>query len=371
MFFYDRVALDGTRRTKDGYLVADVRAARTGIQLYRGFEVGRPDLDIVRVYRPPEEVFSTDSLASYPHKPITNDHPPTTVTAGNWKQFSVGHIGGDVARDGEYVRIPMMMADQSAINDFESGKRELSPGYNCDLDWAAGVTSAGEIYDAIQKNIRINHVALVDAGRGGEDCRVGDHEQASGEGKGTKDMTLRTMTVDGITIEMSDTAIQVVSKRIKDHETAISAKDGEIVALTKQLSDKEAELKTKDGEIAALKTQIPDAATLDARAAERAETISMAKAVLGDSFIPAGKSDTDIRRAVVDAKLGDAAKGMDDAGIVGAFRVLATQTDPIRDAMRGTGVPAPTTAIQARDKAYADNLTFLSDAWKGNNKGVA
>ena len=45
------------RTTADGYLVATPRIARTGIQIYNGAEVGRPEMPQVRIYRPPEEVF--------------------------------------------------------------------------------------------------------------------------------------------------------------------------------------------------------------------------------------------------------------------------------------------------------------------------
>jgi predicted metalloprotease len=49
---YDTGVLDdaaGVRVTQDGYLVAQPRIARTGIQLYRGRECGKPDVDTVRL----------------------------------------------------------------------------------------------------------------------------------------------------------------------------------------------------------------------------------------------------------------------------------------------------------------------------------
>ena len=55
------------RITNDGYLVAMPRIARSGIQVYAGHEVCRPDLDRVRVYRPPEEVFHADAMLSLIH----------------------------------------------------------------------------------------------------------------------------------------------------------------------------------------------------------------------------------------------------------------------------------------------------------------
>lgn len=164
MQFFDAVQLDATkrRRTKDGYLVAMARAARSGIQVYGGAEVGRPDLRTVKVYRPADEVFSRDSLSSYAHKPLTSDHPVEPVTATNWRDHAVGFVGDEVARDGEHVRIPLMLADAAAIAALEAGKRELSAGYSCRLDWTAGTTPEGEAYDAVQRDIVINHVAMVD-----------------------------------------------------------------------------------------------------------------------------------------------------------------------------------------------------------------
>ncbi|MQX46580.1 DUF2213 domain-containing protein, partial [Sinorhizobium medicae] len=70
MKFTDLAPIAGTRRTADGYLVADVRTARTGIQLYAGHEVGKPEMATVKVYRPEDQVFDKASLGSYAHKPV-------------------------------------------------------------------------------------------------------------------------------------------------------------------------------------------------------------------------------------------------------------------------------------------------------------
>lgn len=173
---FDRVTVDAkdVRRTADGYLTATPRVARTGIQVYSGAEMGRPQMDRVLVYRPEDEVFHKDALASMTHRPMTNDHPPVQVTAANWKEHAVGQLGDSALRDGEFVRIPMVMMDSNAIKDFDSGKRELSFGYSCDVEWTEGVTKDGQTYDAIQRGIRGNHLALVDAARGGEKLRIGD-----------------------------------------------------------------------------------------------------------------------------------------------------------------------------------------------------
>ncbi|MGA7453734.1 MAG: DUF2213 domain-containing protein [Rhodoplanes sp.] len=91
--FYDDLPLGDVRITKNGYLVAEPRVARTGVQLYKGVECGRPDLDTVRVYRPPSEVFDVEALSSLTHKPITSEHPSGPITASNWKKHAVGQTG--------------------------------------------------------------------------------------------------------------------------------------------------------------------------------------------------------------------------------------------------------------------------------------
>jgi hypothetical protein len=115
MLMFDKLAVTDVRRTADGYLVADARIARVGIQTYLGSEVGKPEMAQVRVYRSEEEVFHQDSLSSFAHRPITLDHPPVSVNARNWKKYAVGIASDEVVRDGGYVRIPMMVTDQAAM----------------------------------------------------------------------------------------------------------------------------------------------------------------------------------------------------------------------------------------------------------------
>src|SRR5215471_10659887 len=123
---------------KNGFVVAVPRVARTGIQLYRGFEVGRNDMDVVRVYRPPDAVFAHKALTSLANKPLTLDHPFANVTSRNWKEHAVGATGSEVARDGEFIRVPMTLMDQSAIHAVNNGKSQLWVGYGAKLIWGDG-----------------------------------------------------------------------------------------------------------------------------------------------------------------------------------------------------------------------------------------
>jgi hypothetical protein len=183
MHLTDRLTIDGTKRTADGYLAINARAARAGnVQTYLGAEVGRPDLSQVRVYRPDGEVFSKDTMASFAHRPVTMGHPSTPVSATNWNQFAKGWSDGEIARDGEFIRINMLLADADAIRAVESGVREISMGYDCDLIWGAGTSPSGEVYDARQSRIRGNHVAIVERARGGSELRIGDSAMNANDG---------------------------------------------------------------------------------------------------------------------------------------------------------------------------------------------
>lgn len=189
MHLNDRLTIDATRRTVDGFLAVNARVAKAGnVQLYRGDEVGRPDLGTVRVYRPRDEV--SKARPSFAHKPVTLGHPSSAVTADNWASLAKGWSGDEVAIEGDIIRVPMLLADAEAIKAVEGGTRQLSMGYDCSLDWTPGTSPAGEAYDAIQRDIRGNHIALVTAARGGPELTIGDSMSTTNDGRPTAGMTI-------------------------------------------------------------------------------------------------------------------------------------------------------------------------------------
>lgn len=377
MQFTDAAVVAGTRRREDGYLVADARIARTGIQTYLGSEVGRDDMATVRVYRPGAEVFSEATLKSAAHRPVTNDHPADAVNSSNWKQFAVGQTGDEVTGEGIFLRVPLMVSDESAIRDIEAGKRELSAGYTCTLDFAPGKTPAGEPYDAIQKNIRLNHVAIVARGRAGSEVRIGDDATQWGaapipptmdkEPRAMSD-ALRTVVVDGLSVSTTDQGAQAITKLQND----LASSAAKIETLT---ADHTAVLAKKDEEIGALKADLkkaqdalPKPADLDRLVADRVALVTAAKAIDKD-ITTDGLTDADIRKAAVAKKLGaDMVKDASEAEITGMFKALtkdAKAADPVRDALN-TRDTASLTAVTDAHKAM---VTGLQDAWK--TKGAA
>lgn len=163
-------------RTPEGYLCVKGVAARTGVYQYVSTELDLPGpARIVNVYRPPEEVFAPESMASYIDKDVTNDHPSDLVNSTTFREVSVGHVRG-VERDGDNLIVDMIIKDQSAIDEIESGKAELSPGYTAEYVEEPGQAPDGTLYELVQRDIKINHNAVVNAARAGKVARIFDHK---------------------------------------------------------------------------------------------------------------------------------------------------------------------------------------------------
>lgn len=322
----DTVQLTDRRLTDEGFLVVDALIARAGVQAYHARELGLKDRDpneVVRLYRPEAEVFDEKSLASYCGKPVTDNHPSEFVNSRNARRFTVGHVSDAVSRQGEHVAGRLTVITAEAVDAVQSGKVEVSAGYELDIETTAGKTDAGEAYDAIAKNIRVNHVALVDRGRCGGSCRITDCESCSTrEGNHVK-----TITIDGITVEgVPEQAAQLFDREIEKLKGSNSA-------LETRVADAEKAKETAEGALAAEKKRAEDAEkalkdatsaeALDAAVAERASVIEIAKVHVKD-FDPKGKTSDAIRREVLVASgvmTADAEKS--DEYVAAAFDGLA------------------------------------------------
>lgn len=379
MKFQDAVVLnrEKTHTIDGGYLVTVARSVRTGIQRYLGSEMGLDGVDFIDVYRPEEEVFSNDSLASFSHAPITIDHPKEMVDSKNWGYLAVGEVSTAAKKDGEWVMLPLILKDQAAIDALRSGKKELSAGYNSEIEFVDGVAPDGTPYQAVQRNIRINHLALVDRARAGSKARIEDGASKWGispkqmDSKGDSDMSnqaMKTVLVDGISIETTDQGAQVIAKLqdsiaklTADHEKAIADKDVEIATKDKEIADKDVKIK-------GLEDKVLDESALDARVTARADLIAKAKMVDADVKTD-GLSDAAIRRAVVVASVGDSVKDKSDAYIEARFDHLVEEHKDSGDTLKvladqGTRpVPAGVGGAKAQQAAYDASVSDLN-AWR-------
>lgn len=155
MIRYDRVAIHATK-TGEGFIRDKPIVGRTGILEYRN-----PDGSTRREYRPPEEAFNADSLNSLQGKPITMGHQGMVTSDNSNIIQPIGTVLSPGRQDKDNI-----VADV-VIYQLPTEARELSCGYNLDLEETPGVTPDGQPYDAIQRHIRYNHVAVVPKGRAG------------------------------------------------------------------------------------------------------------------------------------------------------------------------------------------------------------
>lgn len=152
---YDTVTFVATK-TDEGFIRDSPIVGRTGILIYQNADGTQR-----REYRPPEEAFNADSLASLLGKPITIGHKAMVTSKNAGKVKPVGAVLSEGRKDGNTIRADIV------IYNLDTAARELSCGYSLNTEETPGTTPEGERYDAIQRNIVYNHIAIVPKGRAG------------------------------------------------------------------------------------------------------------------------------------------------------------------------------------------------------------
>lgn len=384
---YDLGGLEKPARTPAGFLRADAHLSRAGIFLYR-----QPDGTVRRELRPEEEVFHADSMASFALAPVTDDHPPSNLTAENAREYQRGAVGENVRRDEDHMRAQVLVTDKDLIAKMEKGKSQVSCGYTCDVELTPGEWR-GQRYDAVQRRIRGNHLAVVERGRAGSARVRMDANDAAmvsdppgGEPAPTPEHTVTTKTFrhDGITYEGSEQVMELVSKLAKERLDAVTALESVkadaqklVDAATAKLDQAKSELEKAKADASKLPEQIRG--ELKARAALELG----ARKILGKTAKLDGKTDREVRADVLkklEPKLDVAGKSDEyvtarfDAAIDGA---ADSTEDALTEVRRGTERNDDTEAdvdTHDVDAAAARNKKAMGELWKepiGRNGGKA
>lgn len=371
--FNDRVSVGEIKDTKEGYLVATARVARTGEQLYLAGELGEAatkagfkPTDVVRVYRHADQVFSDSTLSSVTRVPVTLDHPPESVTAENWAKYSKGEVGDAYTKDTEWIVVNPMIKDAAAVQAARTTHREISMGYDAEIVPARdGIDADFEMH-----NIRMNHLALVPRGRAGDKARIGDSWGISPVNDNEPTQPGTPPKTEGghmttKTVVLGDKAVQVLAEDAAEVERY---KDSLAQQMADAQSTHDAAVAAKDAELAKLQAKLDDAtgkilsdADLDAKVAARAELVSVAKSIAPEVKTE-GVKDADIRKAVVTAKLGDSAiADKSDAYIDARFDILAEDAkpnDPVAGAFKkGIKTNDADTELNDAHNGYVARLT--------------
>ena len=285
----DKLSYPITRReyTEEGFLRAPGRVARTGIQEYLAGELGLPGDQnrIVRVFRPESEVFKQESLDSYSGADITIEHPSKMVDSESYKNVSIGTISGSATKDGSFVLANLIIKDSTGIKTAERGKVQLSAGYSAIYD--DNVPENAD-YEYIQRDIQINHVALVDRARGGVQARLFDNKtELNKVGKITLD--------SGKSVDVQDESAAVL---VNDH----------IDRQSQKIESLQAEIEKSKAVNDSLKEKLDEAIkqSSDAAIKERVEKIAsvkeIAKKIAGKDFTCDSTNIIEIQRAALNKK---------------------------------------------------------------------
>jgi hypothetical protein len=269
----DRSSIDTSLRqpyvTEDGTLICDATFARDGILLYK-----RSDGSTRREFRPPEE--NKKALTEFGITPVTREHPTSFINEYSDPGLRKGITLPDVRYDvvpgkGGFVRGAIAVMDSALVKEIQAGHiKEISSGYRCDIEEVPGVwvdaAGVSHHYDAIQRNIKVNHHAVTIRGRAGPD--VGIHLDSADadldiafevehldSDNPPKPMTTTlneylTLTVGNTDIRLDAAAyaaLNPVVSRVDALEAEVTRKDAQIVTLENKLDAAEHDRDTLQG----------------------------------------------------------------------------------------------------------------------------
>lgn len=291
----------------------------------------------------PEEILSDATVSSANSKPVTDGHHGL-VTKDNSHDLLKGFTASNGHVEGNMLYNDITITDPNLISQIKSGdKRELSIGFETQMDPTSG-TYNGAKYDAVQRNIRINHVAVVPKGRAGHEVRlIGDSAEAveqvePSEEKGNQ-METRVVRADGQNITVAADDVEKITKLDADN----SAKAKQIADLDAQIKKLQSEKAQLQGDADASAKKADEAqAKADSLEADnkklqeefdkykadgvdkKLELIDKVKSFVGDEYDYHGKSDRDMKIDAVKAIKGDSVDFNDksDTYVQAAFDML-------------------------------------------------
>jgi hypothetical protein len=390
---YDFAPITGSETTDEGYLRVWCRAARTGTQLYK-----RADGSQVREYRPPEEVSNPESLPTFGMKPATWGHPPVLLDSSNTNKFQVGYSGSQVRYNDGFVEVALVVTDQDAIEKIKrKDATEVSAGYKVDFDPTPGITPEGESYDGVQRNIRVNHIAIVPRGRAGPEVRLlMDRMDAADavafdpalQPSTTASPVMATVKLDGLEIDLPAEAASAVQSFARDMERQLKSVTTERDELSHKLDAQQEEIdalayekEAAEGRADALEERVTeledgssrvDTAELDQLVAARLATLQRLAPAFAEDFKFDGVDDDALYAQAFENLTGSAPR--EDAepayihGVVDG--ILAARSDTEDEEGDEDGSEEEGEEPETKEDR-ADSTTSLRDALKGAGRSSA
>lgn len=318
---YDTAPIDKvTQDAQTGFIhIKDVPIAHLGV-----FPYLKADSSIEMEAKLPDELLSDSTVSSADNKPVTNDHPTELVNKQNASKYMKGFTADNAHVDNDTLKVDMTITDADLISEINKGKQELSIGFETEIVPEKGEYK-GVAYDSVQRNIQINHVAVVEHGRAGHSVRlIGDSaemvEQDEVHKKG-KQMDTTKVRLDGadVTVATGDAdkiikldadnsekekKIADLKAQIKDLQDQLAKLQGDDEETKKNADKAQAKADAAEKELADLKKKYSGDA-MDKAISARMELINKVKPYVGDSYEFKGKTEKQLKL--------DAIKALDDS----------------------------------------------------------
>lgn len=304
-----------TQDAQTGFVhITNVPIARVGV-----FPYIKADNSVEMEAKLPTELLSEGTVSSANSKPITDNHPDELVTQVNARNYMKGFTATNAHVENDTLKVDMTITDKSLIDEINRGKQELSIGFETEVVPKKGEYK-GVAYDSVQRNIQINHVAVVEQGRAGHSVRLlGDsaemiEQDVQKKGKRmdtTKvrldgaDVTVATVDADKIIKLDADNAEK--EKKIAELEALIEEKKKELDELKgeaeeekKNADEAQAKADAAEKELDSLKKEYSGDAMQKA-VNDRLNLVGKVKPYLGDSYDFNGKTDKQLKLDTITA----------------------------------------------------------------------
>jgi hypothetical protein len=263
--------------------------------------------------------------------------------------------------------------DESAIEAVKRGDRkEISLGYHCKLDHTPGVWE-GQRYDAVQRGIKYNHIAIGPAGwgRAGSeislrldgsdactefDTLVSDVTQENQPEEKTDSMDELEIKLDGVTVKVSKLAAELIAKEIAAIQAKLDATEGKLGAVESSAKDLQTALDVAT-----------DPKAFQARVDARAALEGSARSILGESEKFDGLSDRSVRvKALAELDPKTDYKDQSDDYVKGAFGHVSSQhrTDASLGTVREDAEKAKGSGSKDAKAVRADAIKAKQDRYK-------
>ena len=237
--------------TPDGFLRCKARVLAERVMPYSKGELGEDvpvDQDIIQMLVTQETMAEPEAIRSLEGALlVAGDH--TWLTPDMVSEYGMGHVAGQPVMDGPYLVCDLLLTNPEAIAAVKSGQLpEISAAYRAETVFQPGEFN-GEHYDAIQTQLRYNHIAIIPEGHGraGRDVRILNKKNNKEE------------------IKMSDNDVKLVRIQLKNTKKFVNVDEEGASAVEEEGSVSEAslesamsDLEAKNAEMSALQGEVEE-----------------------------------------------------------------------------------------------------------------